>query len=124
MNRCNIYRNILVFSLEQWLHYLDFALEDYEKNAKIKETKNIVYRSNLAVMEQSKDFIQKVTEEIKNVDTSIYKTPEIYCDNITDIINKMTKKSCAPTGCTVILTEKAKKALDYFNSFFKDFFDE
>ncbi|HPO50206.1 MAG TPA: hypothetical protein PLO89_07790 [Spirochaetota bacterium] len=112
------FNKVINFGMEQLIDYLKVKVKDYEENYPLKDSHPIVYRENLALLEEEIVFIGKTVDFIKNIDISRFDSPESYMDYLKDEIKGYYKKHGIPNVCYIVISEKIDKCYEFYKSFF------
>lgn len=112
------FNKVINFGMEQLIDYLKVKVKDYEENYPLKDSHPIVYRENLALLEEEIIFIGKTVDFIKNMDISRFDSPESYKDYLKDEIKGYYKKHGIPNVCYIVISEKIDKCYEFYQSFF------
>ncbi|HOV12672.1 MAG TPA: hypothetical protein PK771_00130 [Spirochaetota bacterium] len=118
IDKISNFKKVINFGMEQLVDYLNVKAKDYEDNYPLKDSHPIVYRENLALLEEEKIFIAKTVDFIKGIDVSRFNSPEEYRDYLKNEIKTYYKKHGIPNVCYIIINEKIDKCFEFYCNLF------
>ena len=114
-----IFRDLVNFSLDQVSVFLKLKYENYKNNETIKNSKPLVYRENLAVLEEEQVYISHTKKYIESFhQKENFDSVEEYKNDLLKNILKYYEEHGVSRDCHVIITEKIQNCWEFYNKQF------
>ena len=120
INQIEVFKKIIIFSLEQSLAYLEDKKEEYEKDPQIKEKSEHVYKENLTVMEEEILYLKRTIEMIMKFEIKEFNTPEDFQEQLLKDIKDYYKYHGIPMICYTFLSDKVEASINFLKDIFKE----
>ena len=109
-----LFKDLVIFSLDQFASVLKIKLEDYRNNSSFKDSKPIVHKENITVMEEEVVYVGSAKKFLEEMDTGSYKDVKLFKDELLEKIYEHNRSHAAPGVIDVILKEKLENCWSFY----------